>query len=83
MLNWKILRELELWNEKGFVDMAGGQTAPAGASRLSPRSIPSRSAKNGQKPSKNGNPRRLAPKALPSFAAVIRRKKAKSGALSA
>jgi CRP-like cAMP-binding protein len=28
MLNWKILRELELWNEKGFVEMAGFTSAP-------------------------------------------------------
>jgi CRP-like cAMP-binding protein len=29
MLNWKILRELELWNEKGFVDVGDRMAAPS------------------------------------------------------
>jgi CRP-like cAMP-binding protein len=31
MLNWKILRELEIWNEKGFVELGGQTGAPAEA----------------------------------------------------
>jgi CRP-like cAMP-binding protein len=30
LLNWRFLRELEAWNEKGFVDMAGAEAAPGG-----------------------------------------------------
>ena len=45
MLNWKFLRELELWNEKGFVDTAGVQAAPTGGASAQPMLDPAEERK--------------------------------------
>lgn len=34
LLNWKVLREVELWNKKGFVEMTDGTVAPVPATAV-------------------------------------------------